>query len=67
MATTMANEVRIPTPEEIREIRGTRTQAEVAAIVGVGQGVWASWESGDRKPSRQSAILIDLLKRKKLK
>ena len=64
---TMAREVRIPTPDEIRKLRGDRTQAEVAEIVGVGQSVWALWESGQRKPSRQSAILLELLRQKKIK
>lgn len=67
MVGTMAREVRIPTPGEIRKLRGRRTQAEVADIVGVGQGMWALWESGKRRPSRQSALLLELLRQKKIK
>ncbi len=60
--------VRIPAPKEIRAIREKLglTQAEAAEKVSVGQGVWSAWESGDRRPSRQSALLIDLLKRGKI-
>ena len=67
--TAMAQEVPIPSPDEIRTIREKLgyTQAEAAEKVGVGQGVWSSWERGSRKPSRQSAILIDLLRQKKIK
>lgn len=61
-------DVRIPTPGEIKAAREKLglTQAQAAEKVGVGQGVWSAWESGTRRPSRQSAILIDLLKRKKI-
>jgi DNA-binding transcriptional regulator YiaG len=64
----VAEQVRIPTPDEIKRIREKRglTQAQAAEKVGVGQGVWSAWESGARRPSRQSAILIDLLSRKKI-
>lgn len=60
--------VRIPTPEEVKAVREKLglTQAEAAEKVGTSQGQWAAWESGDRKPSRQSALLIDLLRRKKI-
>lgn len=66
---TMTREIHIPTPDEIKAIRERLklTQTEAAEIVGVGQGVWSSWESGERTPSRQSAILIDLLAKKKIK
>ena len=64
--TVVARKVRIPTPAEIRRLRGGRTQAEVAAIVGVKQSVWARWESGQRKPSVRSAMLLDLLRKKKI-
>ncbi len=61
----MAKEVKIPTPKEIKKIRVKLglTQAEAAEKVGSAQGIWAAWETGRRKPSRQSALLIDLLKR----
>ncbi len=66
--TSVADDVRIPTPDEIKAIRKKRglTQAQAAEKIGVGQGVWSSWEKGTRRPSRQSAILIDLLDRKKI-
>jgi DNA-binding transcriptional regulator YiaG len=58
----------IPTPEQIRAIRDKLglNQTEAAAKVGVYPSVWSDWERGKRKPSRQSAILLDLLRRKKL-
>ncbi len=61
----MAKAVKIPTPRQIKAIRLKLglTQAEAADKVGSAQGIWAAWETGQRKPSRQSAILIDLLKR----
>ena len=59
--------VRIPSPAEIRRLRGGRTQAEVAAIVGVGQSLWARWENGERVPSRQSTMLLEMLKMGKLR
>lgn len=64
----VAEEIPIPSPKRIREIREGRglTQAEAAEKIGVGQGVWSAWERGLRKPSRQSALLIDLLRRKKI-
>ncbi len=60
--------VPIPSPEQIKLVREALglLQAEAAERIGVGQGVWSAWERGSRKPSRQSAILIDLLRRKKL-
>lgn len=58
--------IKIPSPEEIRKIRGKLTQEEAAEKVGVGQGVWSDWESGKRRPSRQSALLLDLLRRNKI-
>jgi DNA-binding transcriptional regulator YiaG len=64
----MAKVVPIPSPGQIKAIReklGLK-QSEAAEKVGVGQGVWSAWEKGSRKPSRQSAILIDLLRRKKI-
>ena len=66
---TMPREIPIPSPAQIKEIRERLklTQTEAAEIVGVGQGVWSAWESGERTPSRQSAILIDLLSKKKIK
>ncbi len=36
-------------------------QTEAAPRVGVGHGVWSAWEKGIRIPSRQSALLIQLL------
>ncbi len=60
--------VRIPTPEEIKAIRDKLglLQAEAAERIGVSQGQWSAWERGHKKPSRQSALLIDLLRRKKI-
>ena len=63
----MTRKVRIPSPTEIRRLRGTRTQVEVAAIVGVGQSLWARWENGERVPSRQSAMLLEMLRSKKIR
>jgi DNA-binding transcriptional regulator YiaG len=61
-------QVPIPTPTQIKKIREALklTQAQAAEKISVGQGVWAAWESGKRRPSRQSALLIDLLRRKKI-
>lgn len=55
--------------ERIHDLR-TRlglTQADAAKRVAVGQAVWASWESGARKPSRQSCLLLDILSKSKKK
>ncbi len=64
----MAKPRLIPTPSQIKAIRDKLglTQAEAAEKVAVGQGVWAAWESSKRQPSRQSALLLDLLRRKKI-
>jgi DNA-binding transcriptional regulator YiaG len=50
-------------PEFLRELRRRLNlkQTEAAPRVGVGQGVWSAWEKGIRVPSRQSALLIQLL------
>jgi DNA-binding transcriptional regulator YiaG len=60
--------LKIPNPEQIKALRDKLglTQAQAAEKVGVGQGVWSAWESGQRRPSRQSAILIDLLRQGKI-
>lgn len=57
---------KIPPPETIRAIRGSLTQAEAAEKIGVSQSVWSAWERGAKVPSRQSALLLELLRRKKL-
>lgn len=64
----MATEVPIPTADEIKKIREKLqlTQAEAAERVGVSQSVWSAWERGHRTPSRQSAILIHMLRRKQV-
>lgn len=51
------------TPAQIKALRRRLklTQAQAAGKVGVGQAVWSAWESGVRKPSRQSRILLDIL------
>lgn len=55
------------TPAELRAIRGTMTQAQAAAMVGVTRTTWAFWELGTREPSLQSRMLIDLLRRGKIR
>ena len=58
------------TPAKIRELgdalaeRFDWTQTDMAEEIGVGQGVWSAWQSGKRKPSRQSLILLDFLNAK---
>ncbi len=56
------------TPQQIKAMREARDmlQVDAAAAVGVGQGVWSAWEKGKRVPSRQSMILLDLFRRKKI-
>jgi DNA-binding transcriptional regulator YiaG len=66
----MAIMARVPIPsvaaiKRLRERLGL-TQTEAADLVGVGQAVWSTWELGLRRPSRQSAILLELLRRGKL-
>lgn len=62
---TMSEEVRIPSPAQIRRIRLRLklTQAEAAEKVGVARKTWMYWESSsrDRQPSRAAAKLIALL------
>lgn len=64
----MAKDIPIPTPAQVKAVREGRglNQAEAAERIGVSQSVWSAWERGARRPSRQSAILIDMLKRKKI-
>lgn len=47
--------------EIIKKIRQTKklTQQELANILGVGQSVLASWESGARTPSYKNQRIID--------
>jgi DNA-binding transcriptional regulator YiaG len=67
---TMSEEVRIPSPAQIRRIR-TRlglTQAEAAEKVGVARRTWMYWETParERQPSKAAAKLIALLAAGKL-
>lgn len=67
---TMSEEVRIPSPAQIKRIR-TRlglTQAEAAEKVGVARKTWMYWESPsrNRQPSKAAAKLIALLAAGKL-
>ena len=38
-----------PTPEAIREARGTRTQVQAGKLVHAEERKWQRWESGDSK------------------
>lgn len=51
------------TPERIRKLRERLglTQAQAAAKVNGTWRTWQSWELGDRQPSPQAALLLDLL------
>ena len=64
----MEKEAPIPTPEQVKAVREKLglTQAEAAERVGVSQEAWSAWERGVRKPTRRSAMLIDMLRRKKI-
>lgn len=67
---TMSEDIKIPSPAQIRRIR-TRlglTQAEAAEKVGVARKTWMYWESPARarQPSKTAAKLIALLAAGKL-
>ena len=42
----------------LREIRGTQTVAQAAAIVGVTQPAWSQWENGVREPKLEMVVQI---------
>lgn len=42
--------------QSLRNLRGTKTQAEIAARFNVGQNTWSRWECGDRKPAAQYVL-----------
>ncbi len=45
--------------ERIRELRGTRSQMEMASLVGgITQAAWAQWELGARQPKLDVLFLI---------
>lgn len=52
----------------IRELRDTLdlTVEEAALRVGVTIRQWSHWEAGDRTPSGPAAMMLDLLRRKKI-
>ncbi len=58
----------IPTPDEIRAVREARglSVEDAAERIGVSGRTWYHWESGDRVPSESHAILIGLLRARKL-
>ena len=48
-----------PTPAEIRALRGSRTQAEMARLAGLSGPVrWAQYEAGDRRPDARAWELL---------
>lgn len=44
--------------KKLVELRGERTQEEMADMLGVGQSTYAMWESGKRMPSDEKKIKI---------
>ena len=45
--------------QRIRELRGTRSQVEMASLVGgITQAAWAQWELGARQPKLDVLFLI---------
>ena len=48
----------IPTPEEIKALRGDLQQAEFAALVGVQPPTVSGWENGRRHPGPAAVIRI---------
>ncbi len=55
------------TPERLKALRHRLdlTQTEAAARVGVSRRAWASWEGGEKQPSRPVRILLDQLDARK--
>ncbi|NBT33393.1 MAG: helix-turn-helix domain-containing protein [Rhodobacteraceae bacterium] len=45
----------------VRQIRGERSQAELAQLLGVTQATVSRWETGAQKPDGPAAILLKLL------
>ena len=68
MATMAADKTTTWTPDAIRTLRESLglTVDDAAARIHVSPRVWFYWEAGTRKPSRSTALLLDLLKRKKI-
>ena len=60
--------IKIPTPDELREIRARLklTQAQAADRVAVTRETWATWECAMRKPSRPASLLIWQLSKENL-
>jgi transcriptional regulator with XRE-family HTH domain len=65
MLTMSEEEVRIPSPAQLRRIRDRLglSQAQMAAKVGVARRTWMYWENPrrNRHPSKSHAKLIALL------
>lgn len=53
-------------PNLLKDLRGSRTQAEMASIFGITQQAWSSWESGRTVPKPSiMQMMEDMFQRKK--
>lgn len=50
--------------ENLTKLRGKRTQAEIAGLLGIGQSTYAMYETGKRVPSDEVKIRIASLYKK---
>ena len=50
----------IPTPEEVREYRGERTQAVAAALIFTTNRIWRKYESGESRMHPASWELLQI-------
>ena len=53
------------TPEQIKAIRGKRSQAEFAKYLGVRQATVSEWETGKTKPSPMAIRLLQTIRKRK--
>lgn len=49
-------------PQEIRDLRGERTQSEMARILGCAQATLSQWETGERTPRGPALTLLELVR-----
>lgn len=53
-------------PNLLRELRGSKSQSEIAAKIGISQQAWSSWESGRTVPKPcMMQLLEDMFQTKK--
>lgn len=49
------------TADEVRRARGSRTQEEMATVVGVSERTWRRWETGEQAVPEVSAKLLAMM------